>query len=66
MNRAELARTLAGRVAEAAGSALAPGRLLEVMEIEEGSPLPALLADETVPAHERIALAFAGPAFQWR
>jgi uncharacterized protein (DUF1800 family) len=63
LNRAELARTLARRI----GSRKAdPRGLLDVVDVPNGSPLRSVLADETVSADERIALAIAGPAFQWR
>jgi uncharacterized protein (DUF1800 family) len=64
MNRAELARSVAGRLART--GRLDPSRLLEVMEVDEGDPIQAMLADDTISAQERIALAFGGPAFQWR
>jgi uncharacterized protein (DUF1800 family) len=63
MNRAELARTIAQRTA---GRRIDPKGLLEVMELGAGSSLPALLTDGTVDAGDRIALALAGPEFQWR
>jgi len=34
--------------------------------VASGDPLHALLADNSIAADERIALALAGPAFQWR
>jgi hypothetical protein len=43
-----------------------PRRLLDVVEVPDGNPLHGLLADNSIPAHERVALALAGPAFQWR
>jgi len=65
MNRAELARTISQRAARRAASAdVRP--LATTMELQPGDPLPSVLADSTVPANERFALAFAGPAFQWR
>ena len=63
LNRAELARTVARRVA---GRGLEPRALLEVVDVPPGDPLRTLLADGSIPAEERIALALAGPAFQWR
>lgn len=77
MNRAELARTLARR----AGRRFSGGRdrlagvrrggpdlrpLAGVVALESGDPLPDMLADVSIPVDERVALAFAGPAFQWR
>lgn len=81
MNRAELARTLARRTARGRGIA-GPGQdrsagavrgggpdlrpLASVMALESGDPLPEMLTDASIPVDERVALAFAGPAFQWR
>lgn len=65
MNRAELSRTLAGRVVAGRGTPDAR-RLLEVVDLEAGDPLPSLLGDRSISAEERIALAIGGPAFQWR
>jgi uncharacterized protein (DUF1800 family) len=62
MNRAELAKT----IAERAGARVNPAGLAELVDLPEGDPLPALLADETIEAKERLALAIAGPAFHWR
>jgi uncharacterized protein (DUF1800 family) len=62
MNRAELAQTMAGR----SGARVNPAALAELVDLPEGDPLPALLTDETIEARERVALAIAGPAFQWR
>jgi uncharacterized protein (DUF1800 family) len=62
MNRAELAHT----IAERAGPRVNPAALEELVDLPEGDPLPALLTDETIEASERLALAIAGPAFQWR
>jgi uncharacterized protein (DUF1800 family) len=62
LNRAELARTIARR----AGRALDPRDLLRTIDLAPGDPLHALTADRSIPASERIALAIAGPAFQWR
>lgn len=53
------ARRRAGRVAD-------PRALLDVMDVAAQDPLRAMLADEGTPRDERIALALAGPAFQWR
>jgi len=74
LNRAELARTVsrrvagagAGRASERAGRRTDPLALLEVMETSPGDPLRTLLGDETLPAGERLSLALAAPAFQWR
>jgi uncharacterized protein (DUF1800 family) len=63
MNRAELARSVADRLA---GAEVDPRRLLEVVEVQPGDPLPALLSDSGIDPAERLALALGGPAFQWR
>ena len=62
MNCAELARTIARRV----GRRVDPAGLVELIEVAAGDPLLALVADESIAAPERVALALAGPAFQWR
>lgn len=64
MNRAELSRSIARRLALGRGNT--PERLLEVMDVPDGDPLVSLLADDDIPVRDRLALAFAGPAFQWR
>jgi uncharacterized protein (DUF1800 family) len=61
LNRAELARTLARRLAPHE-----PGELADVIEIPAGDPLRGLLSDRSIPAADRVALAIAGPLFQWR
>ncbi len=63
LNRGELSRTIAQIPAL---SALEPRALLEVVDVPAGNPLHTLLADNSIPASERVALAIAGPAFQWR
>jgi uncharacterized protein (DUF1800 family) len=63
MNRAELARTAVQRMGRAG---VDPARLVEVLDLPADDPLPALLADASTPAEERLAVAFGGPAFQWR
>ena len=65
LNRAELARTIARRLRPGA-KRLDPRMLLDVVDVRSGDPLQALLADNSIAADERIALALAGPAFQWR
>jgi uncharacterized protein (DUF1800 family) len=63
LNRAELSRTI-GR-----GLELAPGdprALLDVVDVAAADPLRDLLADSSIAAAERAALALASPAFQWR
>ena len=63
LNRAELARTIARRVG---ARAMDPRALLEVVDVAPTDPLTVLLSDNSIAAPERIALAIAGPAFQWR
>jgi len=63
LNRAELARTIARRMRDVRLDAAA---LLEVVDVGAGDPLRALLADPSIAASDRVALAIAGPAFQWR
>jgi uncharacterized protein (DUF1800 family) len=63
LNRGELARTISRQPAVAA---LDPRTLLEVVDVPAGNPLHSLIADTSIPASERVALAIAGPAFQWR
>ena len=54
------------RAAASRRSGLDPAILLDVVDVPAGNPLHALLADSSIAADERIALALAGPAFQWR
>jgi uncharacterized protein (DUF1800 family) len=63
LNRAELARTLARRLGPRAPE---PTALLEVVDVSAADPLRPLLADRSIPSPERLAIALAGPAFQWR
>ncbi|NOT26219.1 MAG: DUF1800 domain-containing protein [Acidobacteria bacterium] len=63
LNRAELARTLARRLR---GNVDDPRTLLEAIDVPAADPLRALLADASIAATDRVALALAGPAFQWR
>ena len=62
LNRAELARTLARRVAPR----FEAQSLLDVLDTDAADPLRTMLVDGAVPADERVALAIAAPAFQWR
>lgn len=62
MNRAELAQSIADRL----GQNVDPRALLEVVENEPTGTLSQLLNDTSISDHERIALALAAPAFQWR
>ena len=63
LNRGELARTISRLPGI---NALDPRVLLEVVDVPASDPLRTVIADTTIPAGERIALAIAGPAFQWR
>lgn len=63
LNRGELSRSIA-RTAVARD--LDPKALLDVVDVSAGSPLAAMLADASIARDERLALALAGPAFQWR
>jgi uncharacterized protein (DUF1800 family) len=63
LNRAELARTIARRMR---AQRIDPRILVDVVDAPAGDPLHTLLADNTIAPDERIALALAGPAFQWR
>jgi uncharacterized protein (DUF1800 family) len=63
LNRGELARTIARLPAM---NGLDPRSLADVVDVAQGNPLHALLADTSIAPPERIALAVAGPAFQWR
>ena len=64
LNRAELARTVARRAGPMANDVAS--RLVDVMDVDAGDPIRTMLADSSIDARERIALAIAGPAFQWR
>lgn len=62
LNRAELARTIARRVPPG----FDPRTLLDVVETAATDPLRDMLADDAIDNAERVALALAAPAFQWR
>jgi uncharacterized protein (DUF1800 family) len=62
LNRAELARSVSRRLR----GSVEPAALLDVIDLRSGDPLRDLLSDRRIPADERVALAIAGPAFQWR
>ncbi len=67
MNRAELARSLADRVMrDGRARAMDLAGLASTVSLRSDDPLPGLLTDGTIPPAERVALAVAGPAFQWR
>ncbi len=63
LNRAELSRTVARRLR---AQRIDPRALVDLVDIPNGDPLRGLLADNSISAEERVALALAGPAFQWR
>jgi uncharacterized protein (DUF1800 family) len=63
LNRGELARTI---TRQPAVQRIDSRSLLELVDVPSTDPVHALLTDNTIPAPERIALAIAGPAFQWR
>jgi uncharacterized protein (DUF1800 family) len=63
LNRGELARTIARRVQT---REIDPRLLLEVVDISSSDPLQAFITDRSISRDERLALALAGPAFQWR
>jgi len=63
LNRGELARTISRLPSVAA---VDPRSLVDVVDVPAGNPLQTLIADASIPARERVALAIAGPAFQWR
>jgi uncharacterized protein (DUF1800 family) len=63
MNRAELATRLDRRVQAEDRD---PRGYLDVVEVGAGDPLRSLLSDPSIDARNRVALAIASPAFQWR
>jgi uncharacterized protein (DUF1800 family) len=63
LNRAELARTVARLPTT---RALDPGGLVDLVDVAASDPLHRMIADASIDAPERFALAVAGPAFQWR
>jgi uncharacterized protein (DUF1800 family) len=63
LNRGELARTISRLPGI---GTFDPRVLLDVVDVPASDPLRTLIADTTIPAGERIALAIAGPTFQWR
>ncbi|MGI9628072.1 MAG: DUF1800 domain-containing protein [Longimicrobiales bacterium] len=63
MNRAEFAQSIAKRFRRNTED---PGALAEVVEYDPGGALTTTLSDAQVQKHDRVALALAGPAFQWR
>jgi uncharacterized protein (DUF1800 family) len=63
LNRAELARTAARRLR---ARHIDPRGLLDLVDVPVSDPLNRFMADNSIPGDERIALALASPAFQWR
>jgi uncharacterized protein (DUF1800 family) len=63
LNRTELARTLARRMRDAR---LDAAGLLDVVDAGAADPVRSLLKDSSIAGGDRLALAIAGPAFQWR
>ncbi|HEY0670618.1 MAG TPA: DUF1800 domain-containing protein [Longimicrobiales bacterium] len=63
LNRAELARSMARRLVR---TNVDPREVLGVIDVGRDDPVHTIIADTRIPAVERIALAIAGPAFQWR
>jgi hypothetical protein len=43
-----------------------PVLLLDAIDVAHDDALRTVLRDASIPRAERMALAFAGPAFQWR
>ena len=63
LNRGELSRTLSRLPGM---MSVDPRLLLDVVDVAPIDPVHRLLADTTISAPDRLALAIAGPAFQWR
>lgn len=63
LNRGELSRTISRLPLLAA---VDPRSLLDVVDVPPANPLHSMLADTSISVRDRIALAIAGPAFQWR
>jgi uncharacterized protein (DUF1800 family) len=63
LNRGELARTIARMPGL---RDLDPRALLDVVDVPAAAPVAAMMADTSIARDERVALALAGPAFQWR
>jgi uncharacterized protein (DUF1800 family) len=62
LNRAELARTFGRRLPVRDD----PRVLLDLIDVPATDPLRTMLTDRAIPEADRLALAIAGPAFQWR
>jgi uncharacterized protein (DUF1800 family) len=63
LNCGELARSISRLPAV---HLMDPRELMALVDVPEGDPLRAMVADTTIPVADRIALTIAGPAFQWR
>ncbi len=63
LNRGELARTFARRIG---AGRIDPRMVVEVADVSDSDPLRAMMADNSIPAIDRVALALASPAVQWR
>jgi uncharacterized protein (DUF1800 family) len=63
LNRGELARTISRLPGI---GMLDPRFVLDVADVSASDPLRGLLADNAISAPDRLALAIASPAFQWR
>jgi uncharacterized protein (DUF1800 family) len=63
LNRAELARTFVRRLRAERRD---PRELLDVVDIDRADPLRSVVTDSSIASSDRLALAIAGPAFQWR
>jgi uncharacterized protein (DUF1800 family) len=63
LNRAELSRTVARRLRT---RRVDPRVLVDTIDAPQDDPLRRMAADSSIAADERVALALAGPAFQWR
>jgi uncharacterized protein (DUF1800 family) len=63
LNRGELARTFARRIG---AGRIDPRMVVDVADVSDSDPLRAMMADNSIPAIDRVALALASPAVQWR
>jgi uncharacterized protein (DUF1800 family) len=63
LNRGELSRTLVRRFDLAS---VDPRLVLEIADVGDRDPLRTLVSDQSVPSADRVALALASPALQWR
>jgi uncharacterized protein (DUF1800 family) len=63
LHRAELARTIGRRPGARPAD---PRTLLDAVDAPAGDLLDTMLSDRAIDVPERVALAIAAPAFQWR